>query len=339
VSQFLDDQQLGPAIGNLMRGPELRCAVAFWGNGASRALFPNGRPPDDARIICDISMGGTNPNELRTMGAPHNSKIQHLQGLHAKVYLSNSGLITCSANASNNGIGFLAAARLVEAGAFDAPGGEAYASAARWFEKVWVCAKMVDDQVLLDAQTAWDRRRRGGIPLATGLSLNPTSLFDVVANNPTRFRGVGFVFATHNANVEQRDEATRAVVEDAEALEVPLMKEDWMDIMNWRVSDVFPAIEAEDIAAWPGRFICGQINGQSRFSYYFYKRAWITNQGSVLGKRSRTLRRELGFAHDAQTMATTDTDRALLIFDRINKTGRYLYESGESLAKLLSELP
>ncbi len=51
-------------------------------------------------------MGGSNPKELRALGAPDNRRIKHLRGLHAKVYLSNKGLITNSANASNNGIGF-----------------------------------------------------------------------------------------------------------------------------------------------------------------------------------------------------------------------------------------
>ena len=39
VSTFLDDRELGPAITDLMQGSSLRCAVAFWGNGASSALF------------------------------------------------------------------------------------------------------------------------------------------------------------------------------------------------------------------------------------------------------------------------------------------------------------
>src|SRR4029077_13895278 len=115
-----------------MQGSKSQCAVAFWGDGAASVLFPNRCLPADARIICDIMMGGSNPKELRNLGAPDDGRIKHLPGLHAKVYLSNRGLITSSANASNNGIGFLVVARLVEAGTFHPPESEAYASASRW---------------------------------------------------------------------------------------------------------------------------------------------------------------------------------------------------------------
>jgi hypothetical protein len=196
MSTFLDDRKLGPAITNLMQGSKSRCAVAFWGNGASSALFPN--PPADARIICDISMGGTNPKELRALGAPDNLKIKHLRGLHAKVYLSDNGLITSSANASNNGIGFLAIASLVEAGTFHEPGSKAFGSASRWFERIWNCAGVVDEQALDRAQKTWDRRPRGGDPVEEGRPPDPTSLFDVVVKNPRRFRGVGFAFTDGN---------------------------------------------------------------------------------------------------------------------------------------------
>jgi hypothetical protein len=131
MSTFLDDRDLGPAITNLMQGSKSQCAVAFWGNGASSALFQNKCLPADARIICDITMGGSNLKQLRDLGAPDDRRIKHLRGLHAKVYLSNRGLITSSANASNDGIGSLAVARLIEAGTFHPPESEAYASASR----------------------------------------------------------------------------------------------------------------------------------------------------------------------------------------------------------------
>jgi hypothetical protein len=137
VSIFLDDRELGPAIVKLMKGTGLRCAVAFWGYGATGKLFKTGRPPADARIICDLTMGGTNPKELKELNAPDNKGLKHLPGLHAKVYISDQGLIICSANASNNGIGFLDVPRLFEAGAFHEPGTNIYATAVRWFEGIW----------------------------------------------------------------------------------------------------------------------------------------------------------------------------------------------------------
>ena len=152
-------------------------------------------------------MGGSNPQELKSLGAPTNPRIKHLRGLHAKVYLSDKGLITSSANASNNGIGFLAVAKLVEAGSFHSPQSEAFRSAVRWFENIWNCASVVDEFALDQAEKAWERKTHIAGPLNNGITSNPRSLFDAVANDRARFRGVGFVFTTGNATVEDRDKA------------------------------------------------------------------------------------------------------------------------------------
>jgi hypothetical protein len=144
MAMFLDDAQLGPAIRRLTEGAGLRFAVAFWGEGAARALFAGSRPPADARLICDVSMGGSNPRELEALGAPSNANLRYLTGLHAKVYLSDQGLITGSSNASDNGIGFLHVARLVEAGSFHPPSSEACDQASGWFEHVWDRSSQID---------------------------------------------------------------------------------------------------------------------------------------------------------------------------------------------------
>ncbi len=91
MTRFLDDGLLGPAIRDLLQGADLRCAVAFWGNGAVKSLFPDAHVPSSSRIICDISMGGANPHELKALGAPDNPNLFHLKGLHAKVYISDRG--------------------------------------------------------------------------------------------------------------------------------------------------------------------------------------------------------------------------------------------------------
>lgn len=51
-------------------------------------------------------MQATTQAALIALGAPHNERLLHLDGLHAKVYLSRRGAVVCSANASSNGIGF-----------------------------------------------------------------------------------------------------------------------------------------------------------------------------------------------------------------------------------------
>ena len=267
MSRFLDDQLLGPAITNLMKGQDLRCAVAFWGNGASRALFPRGRTPANAKLICELTMGGSNPAELRALGAPGSKSIKHLPGLHAKVYLSSKGLITCSANASNNGVGFLAVAGLVEAGTFHESDSAAYKSASRWFEKIWNKASLVDESALGSAQKAWDRRPRGGGSLVAGLPPDPESLFDFVAGNPARFRGVGFAFTTGNAVLEDREEAAEAIIANDKRMKDPIFgKPERSALTNWPIYDVFTGWGPQDISAWPQFFVCAHLGPQGGFS-------------------------------------------------------------------------
>jgi hypothetical protein len=156
-----------------MKGTGLRCAVAFWGTGAAIKLFRNGRPPVNARIICDLAMGGSNPKELRALGAPANKGLRHLPGLHAKVYLSDLGLITGSANASNNGIGFLETPGLIEAATFHPPKTDPYRAASHWFEAIWGQAQAVDEPALDRANTAWARTSAGNNPPYPGVPLIP----------------------------------------------------------------------------------------------------------------------------------------------------------------------
>lgn len=161
MARFVDHKKLGPEIRNVLQGDCVRCAVAFWGDGAAASLFV-GPPPAGARIICDIAMGGTNPRELKELGARRNPGLKHLPGLHAKVYLSGSGLVVGSANASNNGIGFLDAAVLTEAGTYHHPDETAWEQASTWFDRLWKCAKPVEDAALETAAAAWGRRSAAG---------------------------------------------------------------------------------------------------------------------------------------------------------------------------------
>lgn len=199
--KFLAGTQLSAAIRHITAGKDVCCAVAFWGDGAAGELF-GGIIDRSARIICDLSMGGTNPRELRTLGAPTNAHLRYRDGVHAKVYLSDRGVVIASANASDRGVGFkLEPARLIEAGVLaphDESRGSIWAQAFRWFEKQWPKATKVDKAALARAQTTWDLRqaaaRRGGAP--AGGSQGRHSLFDVACQNPKIFDDIGFAFAS-----------------------------------------------------------------------------------------------------------------------------------------------
>ncbi|MBK5927474.1 hypothetical protein [Rhodobaculum claviforme] len=124
---------------------------------------PGAATRDDLRIICDIGMGGTNPEALITLGAPRRDGLRHCSNMHAKVYLSDAGLVMGSANASANGIGLNAdAAGLTEAGTFSTAHSPAWEAAATWFENLWTRAAAVDADAMDRAWKSWRLRSRTG---------------------------------------------------------------------------------------------------------------------------------------------------------------------------------
>ncbi len=301
-----------------------------------------GAPPPNARLICDISMGGSNPSELVLLGAPGNANLRHLHGLHAKVYLSDLGLITSSANASNNGIGFIEVAKLVEAGTFHAPGTEVYNQAADWFERIWNRSSQVDAAALQLAGEKWRRKASGNVN-RLNRSPRPDSLLDAVAAEPQRFRGVGFAFTTGRSTREQRDETAKALIKQDEDRANPLLTDlDHALLRNWSIGDVFSEWPPQDVSAWPLRFVCAHQNGNGAISYWFYERAHAIvlegDRGMVFGTRPGTLRSKLGFRHGREPMANADQEHLQAIFDHIGEDGHKLYESGELLAQLLADL-
>ncbi|WP_316398922.1 hypothetical protein [Bradyrhizobium sp. 33ap4] len=61
---------LGLIKKQVRRSGPARLAIAFWGPGAARNLGISERR-DCVEIICNLSQGGTNPDEIRTlMGLP-----------------------------------------------------------------------------------------------------------------------------------------------------------------------------------------------------------------------------------------------------------------------------
>jgi hypothetical protein len=94
---FLSGKRLTTAIKTLLKEDKVRCAVAFWGNGCEKLL--EGK---DARVICNLTSGGTNPHALKKLKA----ELKQYDALHAKVIIGKSYSIVSSANISSNGLGF-----------------------------------------------------------------------------------------------------------------------------------------------------------------------------------------------------------------------------------------
>ena len=167
MCEFLKGDDLSKKIRKVVKGKDARCAVAFWGLDAVKELFGQKRlEREDVHVVCDLGMGGTNPKTLRALGAPDNPNIRYLDGLHAKVFLSESGAVVGSANASNNGIGFMGGnAQLLEAGAYFASDSDAWRKISNWLADLSDSrSRQVDDEALNTAQLAWNRSRSAGGP-------------------------------------------------------------------------------------------------------------------------------------------------------------------------------
>ena len=336
---FLSDNQNGPGIKRLLLGSDIRCAVAFWGDGASSLLTSSDRATP-ARVICDITLGGTNPNELRALGAPVNPNLRHIPKLHSKIYLSNLGVVVGSANASNNGLGIVAEALYLEAGVHAEPGSEVHDQAARWFESLWARAEQVDDAALQGCISAWDRRSIDQRPPHRAQS--PDSLLDRVLVDPSQFRGVGFAFTTGLANRSDRDEAAAALIaEDRGRAVSSLSRVDQKRVRDWHVGDLYTDWSAEEISAWPRRFVAVHRNSRGRIGYWFYERAYevmVGERGMVFARRPSGLRRQLGFQRASSVMAAADAPRLQKIFDRGKFQDHRLVENGDELLRLCSRI-
>lgn len=164
MSLLLEDK-LSTAIRSLLsQDTRLRIAVAFIGDGASKSINKKAR---DVKIICNLTMNGTNPAEVKNMierfGAEN---VKQIDNLHAKLYIGSDYAIVGSANMSANGLGTQPTG-LREAGykfKLDQPSGQ---RSLDWFDDVlWEGAREISDQDLIEAAENWrhrDRLRNGDL--------------------------------------------------------------------------------------------------------------------------------------------------------------------------------
>lgn len=131
-------------------------AVAFWGTGAE-ALLPADRR---FRLICNLSMGGTNPAVIEKLLARPGIEVRHLPDLHAKVVLTASGAVLSSANFSANGLGLedRSGNGWQEAGISIPATDPEFIKIYAWFDARWRAALAVDGAVLERARKGWLER-------------------------------------------------------------------------------------------------------------------------------------------------------------------------------------
>ena len=344
MTQFLSSKQVGVVIRRVVKGAGASCAVAFWGDGQDGGLFQGGMPYD-ARVICDVTIGGTNPRELTRLGAPENLKLRHIPRLHAKVYLSERGVVVGSANASENGLGTAANGGLVEACVFHPPGSEVHRQAKLWFKRLWERSLPVDDDALDDAILSWSRRPGPGRGVKKP---NPASVLETLLSAPERFRGVGVVFCSGRTSLEVRDEAAQAVIDDDDKRpRTNLDEAERARVQRWPQGDVFSDWSPEDIKAWPGEFICAHLNRRGRIAYWFYERVHTTvvadenghnTRGMVLATRPAGLKKRLGFLRSERELSEIDQQQLQHVMAALSDEGHRLFENVNLIADFISNM-
>ena len=178
--RFMDERAARDAIARLAATSD-RChlAVAFWGRGAADRLELAGRAVAP-RIICNLRMGGTNPDEIERLMAD-GADVRQADDLHAKVYLFDHAVIIGSSNASSNGLSFQegdgtgwreANVLIEDATIVD--------EVAAWFDAL-ACVEITPRDLVL-ARSLWNRRRLLARPAAT-----QTSLLEMLRTRPAYF--------------------------------------------------------------------------------------------------------------------------------------------------------
>lgn len=103
MPKFLVGPELQAAISDVLNDREVRCAVAFWGYGAKEWF---GKKLRNAKVICNLNMGGTNPASIRELIKDKaRFEVRQCDVLHAKVYIGERSAVVTSANLSANGLG------------------------------------------------------------------------------------------------------------------------------------------------------------------------------------------------------------------------------------------
>lgn len=149
---FLFGDKLCYEIRKILREPDVRIAVAFWGNGSEQWVTAK-----SAKIVCNLKMGGTNPCEMKRIAEREGVEVKQSDRLHAKVYIGGGKAIVTSANASANGLGL----EDDEQAGWDEAGILIDESAAvtEWFDRQWLSAKKIEPSDWRDAKRKWKQRR------------------------------------------------------------------------------------------------------------------------------------------------------------------------------------
>lgn len=185
----------------------LDLAVAYWGTGATDRLgllTPAMEKMPSRRVICNLKCGATNPEEIKKL-QKHGCDVRYLDDLHAKVYLTDSGVIIGSSNASTNGLAQEEDEKCLREGNVLLIDQDFIGNIMEpWFNEQWKDAKEIKENDLSEAQRRYDEAR------SSRPVIEKMSLIDVVTKFPNRLRGRNIWFVAD----EWHGETTLGAVND-----------------------------------------------------------------------------------------------------------------------------
>lgn len=157
---LLTGSPLKERILKITRTGDVDCAVAFWGRGSEK-IFENNLN-GKIRIVCNLSMGGTNPEIISKFIQSDNIEVKQLDNLHAKVYVGEREAIVSSSNASINGLGLEGD----DIGWIEAGSVISTSSGQAFFDKIWKKSRSIGDEDIKAALQKFKNRQSLGLSLA-----------------------------------------------------------------------------------------------------------------------------------------------------------------------------
>jgi hypothetical protein len=261
---------------------------------------------------------------LEELGAPDNERLRRQDGLHAKVYISDAGMVVGSPNASVNGIGFGERGPIwLEAGTFHEPKSETWHQAVTWFDSLYENAKVVDDAALAEARRRW--QPTPGHPV---LPVRDGSILDLIRANHDQFGTIGFVFVNVISTKRAVEAARRALKKQAN------VQATTVDALPY--DGIFTGWTDADLGRWPASFIEFWLSPRGKLYVYGRQvRFFEPKTGSVFTVRSWAAIRSQ-FPADAPTAANIARVDANIAANLLaDGDGGLLYPSPKDLWKAL----
>lgn len=238
MPRFLNGAELQMTLRNAWGDEDTaRLAVAFWGRGAADLLGRSSA--NGARVICNLSLGGTCPDEIRTL-QDRGAEIRHLPTLHAKLGVVGDVSFLGSSNMSRNGFGSLEECNVVYRGE--------RAEIAYQFETIWSRAVPVDESILIMAEQIWRRRRTFEARRRIEVAPNGT-LLDLLRCDPKVLDHLPAFVVTYEPNESEERERANAEVRERFGVEWECY-EDWEELPD--EGYFFDFVEEEGQFKWNG---------------------------------------------------------------------------------------